>query len=366
MSVTYYLGAGASAKKIPCVADLSKEIREMAVFIKGNSTQEEISYSFNGKHKINLGSDKRERSIQIIEEFCNELDGQLSIDTLAKIYWIQNDRFKLTRLKSILFASLIFWERKGIDQRYLNFWATITSVHSTLIKDSPGYIEFPGTINVLSWNYDSQLERAFREIFPNADDIWDAHGKTNGKNIFKYTGVNFKKLNGSVSMPASFSIGSPGAKDNGLYDMTEYQMAYFIADIIGDQQGIFYDQIEGLKFCWEHSPPSIIQDNSFKDNYYKIDTTEVLVVIGYTFPSINHSLDFGLIKTMKNLKKVYFQGANRADAERIKDYFQAVLPESHSNIKLIPIDSNGFFIPPEATIEIEKNDISMRSGSTSL
>ena len=144
--------------------------------------------------------------------------------------------------------------------------------------------------------------------------------------------------------------------------MTDYQIARLMADIIGDQHDRFKIQIEGLKFCWKHLPQSMVQDKDFKDNYYKIDTTEILVVIGYTFPSINHQLDFRLIKIMSKLKKVYFQGKDKNDAEKIKDYFRAVLPKTNRDIKLIPIDSTGFFIPPEATIEIEKRQLNWQVG----
>ena len=208
MSVTYYLGAGASAKKIHVLLIYLIGYKCIANFLRENWTQGDISYRFNGNTiKTDGKSDyKRDRSTQIIEEFCSELEGQLSIDTLVKIYWIQNHRSKLKVLKSVLFASIIFRERDVIDQIYLNFWATITSVYNVLDKDLPGYIDYPGTINVLSWNYDSQLEGAFSEIFPKTDSIWDQHAENSGKSIFKHTGVNFKKLNGSASMPNNFLL----------------------------------------------------------------------------------------------------------------------------------------------------------------
>ena len=63
MSVTYYLGAGASAKKIPCVADLSESIRKIGIFIKENSTQKDISYSINGdKYNIDVKADSQKKS----------------------------------------------------------------------------------------------------------------------------------------------------------------------------------------------------------------------------------------------------------------------------------------------------------------
>ncbi|WP_138484591.1 hypothetical protein [Dyadobacter bucti] len=350
MSVTYYLGAGASAKKIPCVVDLSKEIRKIGNFIIENANTEDCAYYIN-KEKYNIYSNKDLILIRKkIDEFCIELEGQLSIDTLARIYWIQNDTYKLNLLKSILFASIIYWERRGIDDRYLNFWATITSL-STTLDNVRSFIDYPGNINIISWNYDCQLERAFKQVFPNTNPIFNDTGD-NEKQIFKHNGVNFKKLNGSAQLSGSFLIDSKNTSAKGLYNMTDSQIANFLYEIITDETGKLRSHTENVKFCWEHYSSTNYEDTAFKDKYYKIDSTETLVVIGYTFPSINHSLDYRLLKIMTNLKKVYFQGKDRTDAEKIKDYFQAVFPDTDKKINLIAIDSTGFFIPPEATSEI--------------
>jgi hypothetical protein len=73
-----------------------------------------------------------------------------------------------------------------------------------------------------------------------------------------------------------------------------------------------------LELSWEHNRNS---------GYYKalkksIDSTEILVVIGYSFPFFNREIDRLLLKeSMPNLKKVYFQAP---DCEILKERFLAI------------------------------------------
>jgi len=69
-----------------------------------------------------------------------------------------------------------------------------------------------------------------------------------------------------------------------------------------------------------------------------------LIVICYSFPFFNRNVDSQIIKTMKELKKVYFQAP---DSDLIKERFQAIRDDIPEN-KLVPrIDIEQFLLPNE-------------------
>jgi len=74
-----------------------------------------------------------------------------------------------------------------------------------------------------------------------------------------------------------------------------------------------------LSFAWEdYERP---EQNIINKVTTSTKDTEVLVVIGYSFPFFNREVDRKIIGEMKNLKKVYFQDKN---PHNIKLRFQAI------------------------------------------
>lgn len=352
MATTYYLGAGASANAIPCVADLSSKIFEVAEFIQkfgiDNTTVQMYSDDpVSTRHlKVNKTACKT-----IVTQFCNNLDRELSIDTLAKIYYRQNRLNEYVQLKAILFASFLIWTRqKGIDKRYNNFWATLmqlakSPMHSDVVLEGYG-----NNINIVSWNYDTQLEDSLLSIYDGSRQGPSYYsGNDKSSIVSANTGIPYIKLNGSVSFKATCNF-RDGDIRHSLDKIPDQWLAHLASSIIMHPSD-FQRDIEGIKFCWERNDYSKGEIELFKKHTEK---TTILVVIGYTFPSINHLIDTELIQSMSLLKKVYFQGADKNDSERIKDYFSAV-SNNTKNMELVAIDAKGFFIPPEATLAAKPN-----------
>lgn len=350
MKTTYYLGAGASALAIPCVADLATKIREVRDFVISNGSN-------NGKITLQMSevlppielSFDTENLSELISTFCDEIDRELSIDTLAKILFIQNQSKKYKNLKAIIYASFLMWKcRNGIDRRYNNFWATL--MQSTELSSQNSLVGFGNDINILSWNYDTQLEDSLIRIL---------HGGMTNRSFYitdnpmdmvtKNTDIPYLKLNGSAFFDSVFKISNSNSSWT-IDNLPEHHLALLICTIITHPHK-FESLIGNIKFGWEKQ-----YDFSGRITKMKGDIldTRILVIIGYTFPSINHAVDSELIRNMPNLKKVYFQGVDRSDSEKIKDYFAAVA-KVNPELQLLPIDAKGFFVPPEATLKyIEK------------
>ncbi|WP_183574342.1 hypothetical protein HDF18_02870 [Mucilaginibacter sp. X5P1] len=99
-----------------------------------------------------------------------------------------------------------------------------------------------------------------------------------------------------------------------------------------------------LSFAWEHNLSYEFYENMKSSVYH----TEVLVVIGYSFPFFNRKLDKLIINEyMPKLNKVYFQAP---DAENLKERFLAITDRiSYQNLFLRK-DENQFTFPNELDI----------------
>jgi hypothetical protein len=171
--------------------------------------------------------------------------------------------------------------------------------------------------------------------------------------VYANTGIPYVKLNGSAYFDKRYLF-SDGSNSVPFEKIPNEWLAHLVSSIILNPEK-FRVNIENIKFCWESQISDTLEKlGTFKES---ISETETPVVIGYSFPSINHGIDSKLIELMTRLKKVYFQGTDKADSERIMDTFSAVL-RKFRGIKLLPIDAKGFFIPTEATLEMEKPDYS--------
>lgn len=356
MSTTYYLGAGSSAKAIPCVADLSGYIYQIITFVKQHGKEDKTIQlrSSSNANPIHLGVNMNPFE-SVVHNFCKELDNHLSIDTYAKILYAQNHEDKYLTLKAILYSAFLVWKKqKGFDNRYHNFWATIMNVTKPTSANQNTASKFGQGINIISWNYDTQLEDSLMDILTGRKQdpsYYTSDGAIN--DVYANTSIPYVKLNGSAYFDKRY-IFSDGGNSVPFEKIPNQWLAHLASSIILNPEK-FRANIENIKFCWESQISDTLEKlGTFKES---ISETETLVVIGYSFPSINHGIDSKLIELMTRLKKVYFQGADKDDSERIMDYFSAVL-RTFRDVKLLPIDAKGFFIPPEATLEMEKPDYS--------
>src|SRR5690606_32255913 len=105
-----------------------------------------------------------------------------------------------------------------------------------------------------------------------------------------------------------------------------------------------------LSFAWED------ERSDFLENVSKlVADTEVLAVIGYSFPFFNREIDIRVIRAMTKLQKVYFQDRRPADVKErfmslglgeVKNFRSMVAAENSGRVKLIN-DVAKFHLPPE-------------------
>lgn len=331
--ITYYLGAGASYNALPVVDQFKVRVKELIDFINDSFI-----------HEIDLIGEK-----QVIDglkinikdafvDFIKDLNWLLevsnkhaSVDTYAKILYLKRDFKKLDKFKNILSAYLVIEEtKKPADYRYDNFLASIIN---------GGIDNFPKDIKILSWNYDTQFEKAYT--------LFTENNKYSFSNLQlgiskKHELIDLKeyhfihKLNGSTAIieDDKFKYYISDANATFLFQSFLEILKNYI--LVG-----YADNCEsGMSFAWEEDKSNRSQTVIERACLATADT-EILVVIGYSFPFFNREIDRKLITNMNSLTKVYFQAP---DAKVISERFSAI--NSHTK-RETSTDVWQFFFPPE-------------------
>ena len=305
--IFYLLGAGASvmqdkySKKacLPLANDFVEKIEKLKI--------EKIDiHEFPTKTKYIL--DKIDVNInglnQSISNFLEEISKFGTIDEAMRYYYLNNNTSQFNEFKHII--SCIFYIFENIEQfrdpRYKQFLMT-------LIKDKE--FKLPENIKILSWNYDNQFEHACSEI-------QDSSSKVNILNA-----ENYLKFNGRATYHPLHTNNNPELK----HEDFEYE-----------EFNQFRKKTNKIDFAWEEEYKSKFYERL--ENLKKIKSNlnqSVLVLVGYSFPFINHSYDFQILNTLKP-KVIYYQ--NIVDqTEVLKERFD--IPFKFIN------DYSRFYIPHE-------------------
>lgn len=164
MKITYLFGAGASRGCLPTVVEFPDRLHQQTEFLKKDIYLLDESH-FKDVKQVTKAQAKEQLLIDM-EWLYSECLKHASVDTFAKKLWLKRDRENLERLKYALTVFLIVEQlRHPPDKRYDAFFASI------LRKDIS---TFPSNLNIVSWNYDFQIEIAFDEYSGN-DNIYNTY-----------------------------------------------------------------------------------------------------------------------------------------------------------------------------------------------
>lgn len=369
MNITYYLGAGASANALPVVATMNDR---MQYFL--NALNE---WAIANKIGIDMYSDMYSPVQKRYQELLDQIKGHASIDTFAKKLHIRKDKRNLYVLKAFLSSYLIFEqldkvEKEGLehvgledisdvtrtdeqkeqlisklntklDYRYDSFFATLLSAENKKLNNK---------VNIISWNYDSQIEMAYSDfvgkqpydvrkdlnVFPNHMNDWTRNPLES----------EIVKLNGTAGLHHRLE----GEKE--IIDLTTQGMSalQYIKGLIDFSSHIItsiapFDQFNFpfVNFAWEANETNF-QEKGISMAKSIITATDILVIIGYSFPNFNRDIDKQILRN-NNFQKVYIQSPKND----LEDYKQRLLgtlgqdfPES---IIALNSDLRQFLIPYE-------------------
>jgi hypothetical protein len=368
MNITYLLGAGASANCLPVINELPNRLQEFRKFIN--------SFSLGGEHQIvqtDIDSD--------IQWLLNEMRKHKTVDTLARKYYLISKKHKdLMRLKRLLTVYFMFeqthdegnirsisnshFPKELPDKRYDTFIAS-------LITPKIDSLTMPPSIKVITWNYDMQMEIAYTEYAGCSTLLAQDLLQSIPSRTFVVDKLPFStKRFGLIRL-------------NGVAGIAELVRGKTFIDTVKNKKGVqlaeallmfnlkLYEESKEVtenyrvfNFSWEDS--SEFSTYLF-DGYNEVKSaatqvmseTEILVVIGYSFPYFNRQMDKKLFSNCPALKKVYIQDQNAiAIAQLVKSSFELFQKEqmwSDYNgirpIPQVPIETvtyvDQFFIPYE-------------------
>lgn len=324
--ITYLLGAGASFGTIPIVGEFNKSFLDFARNFDSNFSSVEPNLC----HRLNI--------------CANDVSAHSTVDTYARVLYISGQLDKLKELK--YFLSLYFY----LEQRSKRSAPRYDLFFAALLGGYQGAPKLPSNVRILSWNYDNQLELSAAKFFKcnhihqvrSYLPVYPALETARMRPSF-YAGFLIHKLNGSAEL---------------VFDQMKDRVEGTLNLKTGNHGPLHQDQeildyLKGfnaeirksmLHYSWEND---LAIDDYRTKALESIKGTQVLVVIGYSFPTFNRNVDKKTLEAIGDtLEKVYMQ-APSSDVNESISRIEALLSVDTS-IPVIPITSlNEFYIPFE-------------------
>ena len=314
---------------LPLVSEIPERLTLVIDKIKN------YKYSGNIKSKnIPLNSKFGKPFVYAVETLVNDLKwlkeecaNHATIDTFAKKLYLKgrlDDFYMVESLLSVFFIIEQVINKK--DGRYDTFLASV--LNSDLNIDD--------RITILTWNYDSQFELAYREYSDEKDAsiIRKKLGIADLKDQSYETRNQIFKLNGTANFINQIDISK--------YDTLS-------EDLIVELLDSYYKCLDNQKtnsrisFAWDNK--TYIDRNFTNALKNAIEDADILVVIGYTFPFFNREIDRMIFSQMECLQKIYIQDPN---ANNIVGNIKSVFYDSGlSNRIEIITNTSQFYLPPE-------------------
>ncbi len=336
--ITYLLGAGASANTIPVVGDMHQRITEVVGILESYKYPDNCSNVQPNRYSLFPDNLKSENAtlLDIITELkwlLNEAEKYYSIDTLARKYYLTDDDISYERLKKCLIfyftlEQFVFFEsgiknnnynfeKNKIDKRYDSFISVIANKERYSLKLNTN-------IKILTWNYDIQFELSLKRFLKK--EIQGLKSKyqilpplyfrdEKIEHLHKKDEFSLIKLNGNAIFTTATSNENSFQTIFDAYHNQNYAEDRLLGILLDEWKNFDFHNNSAcrfLNFAWEGKPDFIGRKYEAYPNLLieaeKIASeTNILVVIGYSFPIFNREMDNRLFKTMPNLKKVYVQ-----------------------------------------------------------
>ncbi|MBP5424202.1 MAG: hypothetical protein J6Y78_17345 [Paludibacteraceae bacterium] len=352
--IIYYIGAGASYGRkearevldegtgserliihegLPVVSEITKSLLTFKKAVEEVKIEEQNSYLFmdgmdmyksHGSNIINWQIEL----IRDIDELYKASMEHATIDTYAKKLILTRMENKFKRLKHVLSAFFVWVQLEGkVDTRYDTFLANILQIND---------LNFPQEISIISWNYDSQFELAYKNFNPEGSlPIYEKTVDGNFPPLNNYGRIF--KVNGSANF-SDFNIVNFINK----HDVKPIiQLIEYYGNLYADTSELGFQLHSHLSFAWETSEK---QDQLMEAIKQTTKDTESIVVIGYSFPFFNREIDRKIFVGMPNLKTIYIQDPY---PDAVEQSLKAVLPEG-SKVKIEhQKDCTQFYLPRE-------------------
>ncbi len=335
--VVYLLGAGASfgtrengvgspiLTGLPIISEIGGELESIASLLASIPL---------------IDKELEECKQNLIKDFQDLKDqcAGITIDSYARELWFQKDMRGFSRVELLLTIFFIFEQIiHKPDSRYKSFLLKVAQRDK--VYDA---LELSPEIGILSWNYDNQIELAYRQFFGDNYSyirerlgIYDVKDYEQKQRSQKY--CNIIKLNGTANFTQEEDW--LRSSDNNTLDETILKMVLKNYDEC-KQTWACYGKLR-LNFAWDDRWSEDMRTNKIPK---LVHDTHALVVIGYTFPDYNRDIDRIILDNMPNLRNIYIQDPN---AEYVKQSILLMASQRHLKIELLQNRLEQFLLPPE-------------------
>lgn len=344
LKITYFLGAGASFNALPIWKGQGNSMVEVANQIRAVTNNTDVKKSpetavlFYNSELIDLAN-KMSNYGSLAVEFG-------SIDVYARRLHLLGENEELNNLKYHLSVYFDLWENfiyknqiidlikkthyQKIDKRYY-------SLLSVLLEKNGNTPKLNDLVSFISWNYDLQMEMAYKSFLPNnANSLKDINSGfrflTDEEND---NDLDIIHLNGHRGVFKNGGKTYSNVRDN-LYDSFEEYLLGLLDNTTQFRRSKI-DYSNCMKYAWETESKSL--------EYAKkvMRDTDILIIIGYSFPSYNRKIDSELINEFekKSSRQIIYQDPN-ANQELLKSIFR-----NTENVKFKKENTNQFHIPHE-------------------
>jgi hypothetical protein len=332
--LTYILGAGASFQSIPVVNSFSKRFLKFAHYFEDEFNNEGFSKSELYKMLYNL-----------VLSLHNEFASHHSFDTYFKKLFHTNQFEQIEQSKRLLnlyflwehlqsVSSLPFERKENTFYKESKFDKRYDALLAGLLKPESGKKEFFTKVNFITWNYDLNLFFSLKNYFGDKMPIGEFIKKIK-VNEFEWNisnQVSVINMNGffySHSLDSFYSLETENTSSV-LYDLIE-------DDFLDSEKNRI--DAEQIKFAWE------TDRNVAGIAKSKIQKSNNIVVIGYTFPLYNRLQDLYYFNNKDvSQKKVYIQDP---DSEKIGSFAKESFGISTARLIKTVKDCSSFFVPSD-------------------
>lgn len=342
-TILYIFGAGASIQALPSADDLADRLLSRAEELKSFDPTNlrayakqlkslDIQIPANYTYDKRLWEKTRKNFVNALEWLGSESKRHVSVDTYAKKLFFKQSIEDLKRLKAVLSVYLVIEQSINLtDKRYDSFLATI------LKSDAQNNVFLPPYVRIITWNYDTQLEKAFYEFCENADHV--VSSITLNKNIYRVNGCC------GTQKPNAF-----GQAFRSIWRTKDYQSAWEAGLKLYEEYMSGKDTINpDICFAWEKSTRERVTELTFN-----LREVNAVVVIGYSFPYFNREIDesFWLELSDSQLRRIYLQypaGEHISIENRIRSLLVGSYKENFEFIHIPSLDQKKdmFYLPQE-------------------
>lgn len=381
--ITYLLGAGASYYACPILEKQAEMMIKLAYneinrlgFDFDKNKESRIEFNFINQEYINNFPNNEYKILWHIGYFGVKAREYGTIDTYARKLYLNNELKEYKLLKMCVSVFFDLWEnfyyKKLKDTKYSKIDNRYKSLFSVLLDNENNKIKLNNDFKFITWNYDLQLEETFK-LFLGNNNVKD----------FDFIDTNFLKFRKDIN-----------STNNDIFHLNGHRG--FFKDVIGNSEkefvlnnsediddywkylnNLYSATISGIakfdnyiNYAWEHIS---LNDSFFQKIANVLAETEVLVIIGYSFPAFNRKIDQFLFSNLnkEKIKKIIYQDPNAS-----KDFIENILERpSFFSKKIIEITQekdlkqfhlpNNFFITQKSIrtiysyngVTYEENDI---------